>query len=151
MKTYIIIFAVVFAAIIGCKSTMAVNAPGTIRGTQQNNIAGTSAKDTVRIANDSLEYEVIIIDPGFNSWLQSRAKPRNYYTQNYMEIKNNFWIAEWNIRVNTPQRYGDMYQMRIDYQPQIDYGYEVNYLIYNYLVFFQVTNNQRLGGAVPQY
>jgi predicted aspartyl protease len=29
--------------------------------------------DTVRIANDALEYEVIIIDAGFNSWLVSRA------------------------------------------------------------------------------
>jgi hypothetical protein len=27
--------------------------------------------DTVRIANDALEYEVIIIDAGFNSWLVS--------------------------------------------------------------------------------
>lgn len=151
MRTYIVILAIVFTTLIGCKTSSLTNTPGTITGTPENEVAGTMANDTVRIANDSLEYEVIIIDPGFNSWLQSRAKPRNYYTQNYMEIKNNFWITEWNIRVNTPQRYGDLYQMRIDYQPQIDYGYEVNYLIYNYLVYFQVTNNQRLGGGVPQY
>ena len=37
--------------------------------------------DTVRIANDELEYEVIIIDPGFSTWLNSTALPRNYYSQ----------------------------------------------------------------------
>ena len=47
-------------------------------------------------------------------------------------------------------RWGDMYQMRIDYDQNINYGYEVNYLLYNYLVYFQLSNNQRLGGIVPQ-
>ncbi|KKN11788.1 hypothetical protein LCGC14_1022930, partial [marine sediment metagenome] len=31
------------------------------------------AGDTVRIANDSLEYEIIIIDPGFSTFLSSIA------------------------------------------------------------------------------
>ena len=29
----------------------------------------TTYSDTVRIANDSIEYEIIIIEPGFNAWL----------------------------------------------------------------------------------
>ena len=151
MKSYILIFVIVFSVLLGCKSGGNTNSADTIIGTAENEIAGTTANDTVRIANDSLEYEVIIIDPGFNSWLQSRARPRNYYGQQYLENKNNFWVNEWNIRVNNPQRYGDLYQMRIDYQSQINYGYEVNYLLYNYLVYFQISNNQRLGGNVNQY
>ena len=110
-----------------------------------------AANDTLRIANDSLEYEVIIIDPGFNPWLASRARPRGYYAQPYLEIKNSLWVTNWNTRAMQPQRYGDLYQMQIDYRPNIDYGYEVNYLLYNYLVFFQQRNNQNLGGVVPQY
>ena len=111
----------------------------------------TVVNDTVRIANDELEYEVIIIDAGFNSWLASRAKPRNYYTQQFFENKNRFWVTEWNNRVMQPQRYNNLYQMRIDYDPQIDYGYEVNYLLYNYLVYFQITNGQKLLGVVTEY
>lgn len=108
------------------------------------------ASDVVRIANDSLEYEVIIIDPGFNSWLASRARPRGYYTENYLENKNQVWINEWNIRATQPTQYNSsLYEMRIDYNNNIHYGYEVNYLIYNYLVYFQLTNNQKLGGIVP--
>lgn len=145
MKTYAFAFLLTFAFIIGCT-------------TQQKTVVATKpdnekqvAGDTVRIANDELEYEVIIIDPGFTGWLNSRSKPRGYYQQSYLENKNLQWITEWNIRANQPNRYGEMYQMRIDYSGNINYGYEVNYLIYNYLVYFQQTNNQRLGGVVPQF
>jgi hypothetical protein len=151
MKSYILTLAIIFTLILSCKTGLATNDKDVLRGKAENEVAGTTANDTVRIANDSLEYEVIIIDAGFNSWLQSRAMPRNYYGQTYLENKNKFWVTEWNIRVNQTQRYGDLYQMSIDYRPQINYGYEVNYLLYNYLVYFQVTNRQRLGGSIPQF
>lgn len=123
-----------------------------VNNTDNNEKAqATTQGDTVRIANDELEYEVIIIDPGFNYWLQSRARPRGHYSQAYFENKNRLWVNEWNNRVLATGRYGNMYQMPIDYSSSIDYGYEVNYLLYNYLVYFQITNRQRLGGVVPQY
>jgi len=150
MKAYSIGFLVVLALAIGCK-TKPFAPSDAIMGSNQNAIAGTTANDTVRIANDSLEYEVIIIDSGFTNWLASRAKPRNYYGLAYLENKNIFWTTEWNSRILNAQRYGDLYQMRIDYSPQVKYGYEVNYLLFNYLVYFQVVNNQRLGGNLPQY
>lgn len=105
--------------------------------------------DFVRIANDSLEYEVIIMDSGFNSWIASRAKPRGFYSETYLENKNHFYVSEWNSRVLQPQRYGNLYTMQISYDPRVRYGYEVNYLIYNYMVYFQIANNQRFSGIVP--
>jgi hypothetical protein len=106
--------------------------------------------DTVRIANDKLEYEVIIIDPGFSSWLVTTALPRNYYSQNYLESKNRIWVSEWNSRVLQPMRYNpNLYEMTINYDSNVDYGYEVNYLIYNYMVYFQNTYKQKLFGHVP--
>jgi hypothetical protein len=106
--------------------------------------------DTVRIANDSLEYEVIIIDNGFSTWLASRAYPRNYYSLQYLENKNYLYVTEWNNRVLQPQRYSPrLYEMSIDYRPDIHYGYEVNYLIYNYMIYFQNTYKQKLWGYVP--
>jgi hypothetical protein len=106
--------------------------------------------DTVRIKNDSLQYEVIIIDNGFSTWLASRALPRNYYTQSYLESKNQMFVTEWNSRVAQPQRFNpSLYEMTIDYSPNINYGYEVNYLIYNYMIYFQNTYKQKLAGYVP--
>lgn len=145
MKTYFLIIMALCGFMFGCKTGETANAEKTVA---QGNAAVNN--DTVRIANDSLEYEVIIIDPGFNNWLYSRAKPRGFYGQPYMENRNRFWVNEWNNRVINPQCYGDMYQMRIDYSPNIDYGYEVNYMLFNYLVYFQNANNQRLGGILPR-
>lgn len=106
--------------------------------------------DTIRIANDELEYEILIFDNGFSSWFNSFAKPRNYYSQSYLESRNRVWVLEWNRRtIQATQYNADMYALSIDYQQNIDYGYEVNYMLYYYLVYFQLTNNQRLGGFTP--
>ena len=144
MKKIIYILIVIFT-IIAC-STASKNTA--VAATTPK--ANTGVHDTVRIANDSLEYEVIIIDNGFNSWLASRAYPRNYHSLSYLENKNYFWVTEWNNRVLQPQRFNpNLYEMSIDYRPDIHYGYEVNYLIYNYMVYFQNTYKQKLGGYVP--
>lgn len=103
------------------------------------------SNDTIRIANKALEYEVIIIDGRFTSWFNSFAKPRGYYSQSYLETRNRFWVLEWNNRVRNPQLM-NLYEMPINYETNIDYGYEVNYMLYNYLVYFQLTNKQQLGG-----
>ncbi|WP_409417034.1 DUF6146 family protein [Flavobacterium sp. PS2] len=141
MKNSIYILLVLFV-IVACstqKTSMAI--------TKQ---PATSVNDTVRIANDDLEYEVIIIDNDFSTWLASTALPRNYYSQAYLENKNQQYVREWNNRVLQPQRFSpNLYEMRIDYDTTINYGYEVNYLIYNYMIYFQNTYKQKLAGYVP--
>ena len=105
-------------------------------------------EDTVRIANDSLEYEIIIIEPGFNLFINSIARPEGYYSQQYLENKNRFLVSEFNQRVSQPQNYNpDLYLQEINYNPSIYYGYEVNYLLYNYFVFFSRHYNQKF--SVP--
>lgn len=109
----------------------------------ENKIVST---DTIRIANEELEYEVIIIEPGFYSWLNSQAMPRDFYSQSYLEARNRVWVIEYNNRVLQPMQFDpNLYAMQIDYRNTIDYGYEVNYLLYNYFVFFQKNYKQRLG------
>ncbi|WP_333599684.1 DUF6146 family protein [Flavobacterium sp.] len=107
--------------------------------------------DTVRIANDSLQYEVVIIDSGFSTWLASQARPRGYYSETYLENRNQIYVSEWNNRAMQPQRYkSDLYEMQINYDNSIHYGYEVNYLIYNYFIYFQLANGEQLAGFVPR-
>jgi len=138
-----IAFIIVLIAIIGACSTPKKSLASV---PTNNSVKG----DTIRIANDSLEYEVIIIDPGFSTWLNSIAHPRGYYSQFYLENKNRFYITEWNNRVQQPLRFDpNLYEMTINYDPQINYGYEVNYLIYNYMIYFQNRYKQRLFGNVP--
>lgn len=117
--------------------------------TKSKDLEGTaSTNDTVRIANDSLEYEIIIIEPGFSTFLNSIAKPEGYYSQNYLENKNQFLVTDYNQRVLQSQRYNpDLYPWQIDYDRNTDYGYEVNYKLYNYFVFFSRKYNQKF--SVP--
>lgn len=137
MKTYAILFGALLT-VIACSTTATTKEPMTVKKDIAKN-------DTVRIANDSLEYEVIIVDPGFNTWLASRAKPRHYYGLTFLETRNYIFVSEYNRRVLEPYRYSpDLYEMRIDYQSNIRYGYEVNYLLYNYFMYFQQQYRQKL-------
>ncbi|MDY0989841.1 DUF6146 family protein [Flavobacterium sp. CFBP9031] len=136
---------IVLLTIVACSTTSQ-----NIASTDTVSASNKKVNDTIRIANDSLEYEVIIIDNGFSTWLASRAYPRNYYSLQYLENKNYLYVTEWNNRVLQPQRYSPrLYEMSIDYRPDIHYGYEVNYLIYNYMIYFQNTYKQKLWGYVP--
>lgn len=142
MKNSFIILAFIFSILLGCNTTKSTVASVNKPLATQN--------DTIRIANDELHYEVIIIDPGFSTWLVTRAYPRGFHSQSYLENKNMLYVSEWNLRVLQPQRYDpNLYEMTINYEPGVDYGYEVNYLIYNYMIYFQNTYKQKLYGYVP--
>ena len=102
----------------------------------------------VIISNDSLEYEVIIIDVGFTLYLNTIAKPKKYYSLSYLENRNNMYVTNWNIRALNPSKFNStIYENRIDYSPQIRYGLEVNYKLLNYFQFAQQKYKIRLDGG----
>ncbi|RRO19764.1 hypothetical protein EIG84_05415 [Flavobacteriaceae bacterium 14752] len=124
--------------ILGCNATEKSN-QFKAKKTQK-----TQEYDTIEIANDSLEYKIIILEIGFNSWLATQ-RPRGYYSQTFLENKNRILVSEYNSRVNEPSRFDpQLYPFRIDYDSRTDYGYEVNYLLYHYFLFFQQKYNQNL-------
>ncbi|MEO6346529.1 MAG: DUF6146 family protein [Aquaticitalea sp.] len=143
MKLFVYIL-IICGLFIGCNST------GKAIKTNHDS-TNIAEQDTVRISNDDIEYEIIIIEPGFNSWLVSTARPEGYYSQEFLENRNLQYVIEWNSRVLQPQRYNPgLYEMQIDYDQGVDYGYDVNYKLYNYFIYFQLTHRQKLGGYVPR-
>ena len=124
----LILFTVILALIYSCSSTSKRST--TTKETLQN--------EAVIIANDSLEYEIIIIDTGFKFYLNSIAKPANFYSQSYYETKNKFYVTEWNSRAQNSLRYNnDIYENVIDYNFNTNYGLDVNYKLYNYFKFVE--------------
>ncbi|WP_298315910.1 DUF6146 family protein [uncultured Aquimarina sp.] len=116
---------------------------GTTKDRKLDVTSANEISDTVRIANDSLEYEIIIIEPGFNGWLVTQ-RPRGYYSQQFLESRNRLYVTEYNQRVMQPQLFDpNLYIQQINYEQQTDYGYEVNYLLYNYFLFFEKQYRQR--------
>jgi len=142
MKKFVLLTALIIS-MISCKTTDKIPS--------QNGDTPEIAQDTVRIANDKLEYEIIIIEPGFNSWLERMAKPEGYYSKEFLEGRNQIFVSEWNRRVLQPSVYNaNLYEMQIEYKPFVDYGYDVNYKLYNYFVYFQLHYKQQLSGLTPR-
>jgi hypothetical protein len=134
-----------------CLLICSCNTTKQIASNKDEKLESLKLNDTVSISNDSLDYDIIIIEPGFNFWLASIAKPEGYYSQQYMENRNLIYVNEWNNRVMQPQRFNpNLYEMQIDYQNGTDYGYEVNYKLYNYFIYFQLTYEQQLAGFIPR-
>jgi hypothetical protein len=140
----IIPFIIILVFIASCKS---YNNNQTINNTDN----GLVENDTVVISSDESDYEIIIIDPGFNSWLYGTARPEGYYSQQFLETRNALLVQEWNLRNLQPLVFDpNLYQLRIDYDTRTDYGYEVNYKLYNYFIYFQLTYKQRLSSFIPR-
>lgn len=146
LKTSVLLFTLILI-ISSCGSTKkAVNI-----SEEEKMTFNQKEGDTIQIASDKTEYEIIIIEPGFNTWLISIAKPEGFYSQSYLENRNQLYVLEWNSRVLQPTQYDtNLYELRIDYDSNIDYGYEVNYKLFNYFIYFQRKYNERLGPFVPR-
>ncbi|UII75952.1 DUF6146 family protein [Flagellimonas sp. HMM57] len=147
MKKRILVLFIVLVSVIACSSQKEVLEISK----QEQAYFDIEEGDAVEIKDEESEYEIIIIDPGFNTWLLSIAQPQGYYSQSFLESRNNILVINWNQRVMQPQRYNpNLYELQINYDSNIDYGYEVNYKLYNYFIYFQRKYNQRLGPFFPR-
>jgi len=112
-------------------------------GSNKTNNQKTSDYPTLKLekaSSDSTEYEIIIIDPGYENFLATQ-KPMNYYSQRYYENWNRYYVNDWNEKVrnsmyHTP-KYQNVFDTYIDYDFHIDYGIEVNYKLYYYFRFVE--------------
>jgi hypothetical protein len=91
---------------------------------------------------DSLEYNLIILDTGFETWLTTKPS-KDFYSKEYYEQKNRLYVIEWNHRYMSAWKNGlcDTY---IDYDPDTDYGLDINYKLYYYFRYFEETNKVKL-------
>ena len=145
MKFLYLLLLIFAIGLSSCKT------PNTTIAQKEERQLSLEENDTVVISSDENTYEIIIIDPGFNAWLAGNARPRRYYSQEFMEARNQIYVTNWNIRVNQPQNFDpNLYEIQIDYNRREDYGYEINYKLYNYFIYFQIKYNQRLGPFVPK-
>ena len=83
-------FVLFLATFISCTTSKTPTMGSEKEGTQQYE------EKPIRIANDSLEYEIIITDIGFPRFLNTQP-PESYYDINYLERKNNFFVAAYNL------------------------------------------------------
>lgn len=85
---------------------------------------------------DSTGYDILIIDPQFDQWYLYSYTPAKDYSNDYYWGQNNSAAANWNSYYRTG-RYSRVIDCNIDYQPNIDYGIEVNRKLYWYFIYIQ--------------
>jgi len=91
---------------------------------------------------DSTEYDLIIMDSGFQSWFDANHRPIWYYSKDYLATWNYQYVIAWNAKVRSPSmqnRPDNPFIQEIDYLPNIDYGIELNYKLYYYFKYIEDT------------
>lgn len=128
---------------ISCSSTKQIEDKEKIVKTEEKADPGYAKieSDRIIISNPAQKFDFVISDIGFDAWLLKNAKARGEDDQKFLESKNRIWVDEWNARKEA-KFFG--HEKAIDYLPNVNYGYEVNYMLYNYLVYWQETNNVKL-------
>ena len=151
MKKRILSLLVAFVAAFGLLVSCSAQKEALDISDKEQAVFNSQEEKEVEIKDEESEYEIIIIEPGFYTWLLSIARPEGYYSQSFLENRNQLLVMEWNRRVVQPGNFNpNLYMFQIDYDPNIDYGYEVNYKLYNYFVYFQRKYKQRLGPFLPR-
>lgn len=138
-------FCLILLVILSCKTNDVVNESSSIT----DEISET--KDTIRLVNDEIEYEVIIIEAGFDAWMARRAKPKSFYSKTFLESKNIQYVTAWNSRVVSSKYDRSLYELQINYSQGIDYGFDVNYTLYHFFVFFEERYKQNLTSHNPRF
>lgn len=83
---------------------------------------------------DSVSYELIVLDPGFESWFITNSKPSWYHSQDYYENWNQRYVQAWNYH-SMGSRYSQLIEGNIDYDPKVDYGLEINHKLFYYFQY----------------
>lgn len=105
-----------------------------------SSVKETSKSSARLVANspDSTEYELIIIDIGFDNWYLLNYSPAKDYTNEYYRSRNLVGVINWNGYYREA-KYTRVIDSYIDYQPNIDYGIEVNRKLYWYFKYIAET------------
>jgi uncharacterized protein YcfL len=112
-------------------------------------IAGCSSnKDLVRIEDhegttDSTQYELIVDEPGYDSWMVTNSKPDWYHEKEFYQNWNILYTIEFNYRV-LHSNAGHPFTEIINYDSQTNYGLEVEYKLYWYFKYIENKYNTKL-------
>lgn len=86
--------------------------------------------------NDSVSYELIVLDPGFESWYITYSKPSWYHSQSYYENWNQQYVNAWNYKTIW-RHHSQLLDGQINYDSQTDYGLEINHKLFYYFQYVE--------------
>lgn len=90
------------------------------------------------VAQDSVEYEIETFDLQFETWYEIHKSPATKRSQQYYESWNRQYVSAWNSNSSDPSKRW-FFEPIVNYNPTIDYGYELNRELFYY---FQYVENE---------
>ena len=88
-------------------------------------------KNIVNIESQQEEYELLVLDPGFETWFQATWSPAKDRSKSYYQLWNQRYVSAWNYKSTLPHT-SEFFDTIIQYDPTIDYGMEVQRKLYYY-------------------
>jgi hypothetical protein len=85
---------------------------------------------------DKTEYEIEVLDPGFNTWFLTQWNPAKDRSYAYYDTWNDRYVQAWNYKA-TSSRYARFFTTTIDYDIKEDYGMEVNRTLFYYFKYVE--------------
>lgn len=84
--------------------------------------------------NEEGEWEILVFDAQYESFLNSRATPRSMYSESALKNRNTVLVTEWNSYFYSG-RYRNVVESTIDYDPNENYGFEFEYRLYQVFAY----------------
>jgi hypothetical protein len=109
---------------------------------QVNAMSISDTSKVIRIdstAKDSIEYELVVFDPGFEIFLVAQP-PMEYFSEHYYKMWNIQYVTEWNYRLAAMPN-SNLYETSIDYNPNTEYGIKLEYQLYYFFRYFEKANH----------
>ena len=85
---------------------------------------------------DSISHELIVLDPGFESWYLLHGTPAKYRSQSYYERWNHQYVSAWNYNATSSRR-RSFFQPIHGYERGVDYGFELNHKLFYYFQYVE--------------
>lgn len=99
--------------------------------TSSNRMLVVPDNNLIDLSQNEDKYELIVLDPGFDTWFITTWSPAKDRSVEYYSNWNNQYVIAWNnkaMHAHTSQ----LFNNTIQYNPQIDYGIEVERKLYYY-------------------
>ncbi|MDO5608051.1 MAG: DUF6146 family protein [Capnocytophaga sp.] len=95
--------------------------------------------------NEEGEWDLDVLDPQYNYFLNAVARPMNAYTESGLKIRNQTLVNEWNSYFYSG-RYPNIIGSSIDYNANENYGLKFEYKLYQVFAYVRWQYGLRLAG-----
>lgn len=99
--------------------------------TSSGRLLRAPAENIIDISQNEEEYELVVLDPGFDTWFATSWSLSKDRSSAYYSSWNNQYVSEWNYKARQPHT-SQFFDNVIQYDPTTDYGIEVERKLYYY-------------------